>query len=65
VSPLWLLPGLVLLIGGAAVLALLRVAADEARLLAEELSHQGEITAAISRVHGSIRVLEGRFKRRR
>jgi hypothetical protein len=64
-SPLWLLSGLVLLIGSTAALALLRSAADEARLLTEELARQGEIGAAIRRLADAIRVLEGRFRGRR
>jgi hypothetical protein len=60
-----LLSGLVLLVGGAATLALLRVAADEARLLSEELARQGEIGSAIRRLTDAIGVLEGRFRGRR
>jgi hypothetical protein len=65
VSPLWLIAGLVWLVGTAAVLALLRETADEARMLNEELLQQREIGTSLGRLHESIRVLEGRIRGRR
>jgi cytochrome c-type biogenesis protein CcmH/NrfF len=49
-SPLWLLPGLILLVGGAAIIALLRSAAEEARQLATELGRQRDVGDAARRL---------------
>lgn len=46
-SPLWLLPGLILLVGGAAIVALLKSVAEEARLLTAELERQHEVADAL------------------
>jgi cytochrome c-type biogenesis protein CcmH/NrfF len=64
-SPLWLLPGLVLLVGGAAVIALLRSAAEEARLLTAELGRQREVGDAARTLADELRTTRGQVRRRR
>jgi hypothetical protein len=54
-----LIPGLVLLIGGAAIVALLRSAAEESRLLLVELRLQREVVDAVDRLGSSLRTLRG------
>lgn len=46
-SPLWAIPAVVLLIGAAAVFALLRAAIDEARQLGREVARFGELRPAV------------------
>jgi cytochrome c-type biogenesis protein CcmH/NrfF len=58
-SPLWLIPGLVLLIGSAAIVALLRSTAEEAKLLAEEIGRQREVGESIRRLGEALRALRG------
>lgn len=64
-SPLWLIPGLIALLGAALVLALVRSAAEEVRLLADELGRQREIGAAVGRLRDGLRAAEGAFLDRR
>ncbi|MEA3020588.1 MAG: hypothetical protein QOI47_2112 [Actinomycetota bacterium] len=64
-SPLWLLPGLVLLVGGAAVLALLRSAAEEARLLVDELGRQRDLGIALRRLGADVHAVRGPLRGRR
>jgi cytochrome c-type biogenesis protein CcmH/NrfF len=65
VSPLWLIPGGVVLLGGALIVALLRSAAEEAKLLTDELSRQREVTAAVRRLGGEVRRSDGPLRGRR
>ena len=64
-SPLWLLPGLVLLVGGAAVVALLRSAAEESRLLLDELVRQREVGQSLRRLDASLRTAGGVLRDRK
>jgi protein-S-isoprenylcysteine O-methyltransferase Ste14 len=50
VNPFWLVSGLVLLVGGVAVVALLRGTAEEARLLVEELGRQRQVAESVRRL---------------
>jgi len=59
VSPLWLIPGLVLLLGSVAIVALLRSAAEEAKLLAGEIRRQREVSDALRRLGDALRTLRG------
>jgi cytochrome c-type biogenesis protein CcmH/NrfF len=52
---LWLIPGLVVLLGSAILVALLRHAAEEARLLADELARQREVAEAVNRLGATVR----------
>ena len=54
-SPLWLLPGLIALVGGAVVVALARSAAEEARLLGAELGRQSAVADKARRVATEVR----------
>ena len=58
-SPLWLIPGFVLLVGSAAIVALLRSTAEESRLLAEEIGRQREVGEAIRRLGAALGALRG------
>lgn len=58
-SPLWLLPGLIMLVGGAAIVALLRSVAEEARLLAGELGRQREVADALRGVGRDLQGIAG------
>ncbi|HVM53499.1 MAG TPA: hypothetical protein VM262_09910 [Acidimicrobiales bacterium] len=64
-SPLWLIPGFVVLLGSALVLALVRSAGEEARLLASELQRQREVGEAVRGLAGSLRTLKGPQRRPR
>lgn len=64
-SPLWLIPGLIAVLGAALVLALVRSAAEEARLLADELGRQREVGAALGRLLDALGAAEGAFRDRR
>lgn len=64
-NPLWLLPGLVLLIGAAVVIGLLRSAAEESRLLLEELVRQREVGSSLRRLEGSLRTAGGTLRDRK
>ena len=64
-NPLWLVPGLVLLVGGAATAALLRGALEEARLLVDELGRQRDVGAAARRLVGDLGTLGSPLKGRR
>ena len=64
-SPLWLLPGRVLLVGGAAVVALLRSAAEEARLLTAELGRQRDVGDAARSLAEDLSGLRGAVRPRR
>jgi hypothetical protein len=65
VNPLWLLTGGVVVVGGAGILALLRGAAEEAKLLGEELARQREVGQAVRRLGDALRATDGRFRGRR
>jgi hypothetical protein len=64
-SPLWLLPGGVVLLGGAVIVALLRGAAEEATMLSEALARQRDVGAAVRRLHDSVRSTPRPVMRRR
>ena len=64
-SPIWLIPGLVALVGGAAIVALLRSAAEESRLLLDELVRQREVGQALRRLDESLRDVGGALKARK
>jgi hypothetical protein len=64
-SPLWLLPGLLILLGSVAILALVRGVATEARLLADELGRQREVGTAIRSLHDGLRAVGGPLRARR
>ncbi len=64
-SPLWLVPGAVVLVGGAAIVALLRSAAEESRLLLDELVRQREVGRSLRRLDASLRVATGTSRDRR
>jgi len=61
-SPLWLIPGGVLLLGGAAVLAVLRSAAEESKLLLDELVRQREVGRSLRRLDESLRAVGGTLR---
>jgi hypothetical protein len=65
VNPLWLVPGLVALIGGAAIVALLRSAAEESRLLLDELVRQREVGRSLRRLDESLRAAGGVLRDRK
>ena len=64
-NPLWLVPGLVALIGGAAVVALLRSAAEESRLLLDELVRQREVGRSLRGLDESLRTAGGVLRDRK
>ena len=64
-SPLWLIPGGIALLGGAVILALLRSAAEEARLLHAELAEQRHVASAVRRLGDEVRRIEGPLRGRR
>ena len=64
-SPLWLIPGGVALLGGGVILALLRSAAEEAKLLSEELARQRDVATAVRRLGDELRRTEGPRRGRR
>jgi hypothetical protein len=53
-SPVWVVPVLVLAIGAVALMALLRATADAARELGQELARFGEVQTAVNRVRTGI-----------
>ena len=65
VNPLWLVPGLVLLVGGAAIVGLLRSAAEESRLLLDELVRQREVGRSLRRLDDSLRTAGGVLRDRK
>ena len=65
VSELWLVPGLVVLVGGAAIVALLRSAAEESRLLLDELVRQREVGQSLRRLDDSLRTAGGVLRDRK
>lgn len=64
-SPLWLLPGLILLVGGAAIVALLKSVAEEAHLLASELGRQREVGDALRGLGTDLHGIGGPLRSRR
>jgi hypothetical protein len=50
VNPLWAVPVVVLTIGGAGVIALLRTTSESARELGAEIARFGEMHAALARL---------------
>lgn len=64
-SPIWLVPGLVVLVGGAAIVALVRSAAEEARLLHEELVRQREVGQALRGLERGLRTAGSPLRARR
>mgnify|MGYP000754728809 CR=1 FL=1 len=64
-NPLWLLTGAVVLIGGAVLLALLRGASEEARLLAQELTRQRDVAGALRRLGDEARAAREPLRGRR
>lgn len=64
VNPVWLVPVAAVLVGGAAVAALVRSAAEEARVLVEELRRQESLTSALRRLAGALSDLGGSLPRR-
>jgi hypothetical protein len=65
VSPLWLIPGVVVLLGSAMILALVRSAGEEARLLVAELRRQQEVAEGLRRLRDAMRTLSLPSKSRR
>ena len=49
-NPVWLVPILVMVVGGAAMVALLRSTTESARELAAEVARFGELHASLARV---------------
>ena len=64
-SPIWLVPGLVALVGGAAIVALLRSVAEESQLLLEELRRQREIGSSLRRLNDTVQSAAGSLRDRR
>jgi hypothetical protein len=64
-NPYWLLTGAVVLIGGAVVLALLRGASEEARLLAEELGRPRDTARAVRRLGDEVNATRKQLRGRR
>lgn len=64
-NPLWLLTGAVVVVGGAVILALLRNAAEEAKLLADELARQRQVAGAVRRLGDEVRSARSPFQGRR
>ena len=64
-SALWLVPGLVVLVGGAAIVGLLRSAAEESRLLLDELVRQREVGRSLRRLDESLRTAGGALRDRK
>jgi len=60
-----LIPGGVLLLGGAAVLAVLRSAGEESKLLLDELVRQREVGHSLRRLDESLRAVGGTLRRLR
>jgi cytochrome c-type biogenesis protein CcmH/NrfF len=54
-SPLWLVPGGVVLVGGAVIVASLRHTAEEAKLLADEIARQRDVGVAARHLRESVR----------
>lgn len=50
-SPIWIVPALVAVVGAVAVGALLRSLAEDARLLAREVGALGDLRPAVARLH--------------
>ena len=65
VSPRWLVPGLVILVGGAAIVGLLRSAAEESRLLLDELVRQRDVGRSLRRLDESLRTTGGVLRDRK
>ena len=63
-NPVWLVPLGAALVGGAAVVALLRAALEEARLLAEEIGHQREVATSMRRLAEGLADLGASLPRR-
>jgi hypothetical protein len=53
-SPVWAVPFLVLLIGGAGLVALLRATAESARELGAEVARFGELHVALARLRTEV-----------
>jgi glucose-6-phosphate isomerase len=53
-SPVWAVPVLVFAIGGVALVALLKGAAESARELTAELARFGEVQAAVNQVRSGL-----------
>ena len=64
-NPLWLVPGLVLLVGGVATVAFLRGAVEETKLLVDEIGRQREVAAAGRRLATAFAGLGSPLKGRR
>ena len=64
-NPLWLLTGAVVVIGGAVILALLRGAAESARLLTEELARQRDVADAVRKLGSAAHAAPRPLTRRR
>lgn len=54
-SPLWLLPGAVVVIGVAVIFALFRSVTEEAKLLIDELTRQRDVSTKARRLADSVR----------
>ena len=63
-NPVWLVPLGAALVGGAAVVALLRAALEEARLLAEEVGHHREVATSLRRLGDGLAELGASLPRR-
>lgn len=54
-SPVWAVPVFVLLLGGAALVALLRGTSESARELGAEMARFGELHVALARLRSEVR----------
>ena len=63
-NPVWLVPLAAVLVGGAAVVALLRSAAEEVRLLADEIGRQRDVGDSLRRLGAGLTDLGASFPRR-
>ena len=64
VNPVWLVPLGAAVVGGAAVVALLRAALEEGRLLAEEIGRQREVATSLRRLTDGLADLGASLPRR-
>ena len=62
-NPVWLVPVLALLVGGAATVALLRGAAEEAKLLVDELAREREVARSFTRLAAELRSTDDALRR--
>ena len=61
-SPVWVVPVIVVLVGSAALLALLKATSESARELASEIARFGELHAALARVRTELQHTSGNVR---